>query len=113
LKTALVLWTLALCGVFLVLPYVATLENKALAVAAARAYLGVPDLVAFSVFHAALLLAVAMVVGQWGAWKLGLGTPLIVALLTCRPAPEKTLPTLLIAFTLGIRRAPVRNCRRR
>jgi hypothetical protein len=58
-------------------------------------------LLAFSTFQAALLLAVAVVVGQWAAWKLGLGTPLIVALLTCRPAPEKTLPTLLLAFTLG------------
>jgi len=113
LKTALVLWTLALCGVFLVIPYVATLENKALAAAAARSHLGVRDLLAFSVLQAVLLLALAVVVGQWAAWKLGLGTPLIVALLTCRPAPEKTLPTLLIAFTLGIRRAPVRNCRRR
>ena len=94
--------TLALCGVFLVLPYVATLENKELAAAAARAHLGVRDLLAFSVFQAALLLAVAVPVGQWAAWQLGLGTPLIVALLTCRPAPEKTLLTLLIAFTLGI-----------
>ena len=102
LKTALVLWTLGLCGVLLVLPYVATLENKALAAAAARANLEVRDLLAISVVQAALLLAVAVVVGQWAAWRLGLGTPLIVALLTCRPAPKKTLSTLLIAFALGI-----------
>ena len=102
LRTALVLWTLALCGVFLVLPYVATLENKALAAAAARTHLEVRNLLAFSVLQAALLLAVAVVVGQWAAWKLGLGTPLIVALLTRRPAPERTLSTLLVAFTLGI-----------
>ena len=102
LRTALVLWTSALCGVFLVLPYLATLENKALAAAAARTHLEVRDLLAFSVLQAALLLAVAVVVGQWAAWKLGLGTPLIVALLTHRPAPEGTLSTLLVAFTLGI-----------
>src|SRR5262245_51908476 len=36
LKTALVLWVSALCGVFLVLPYAAALENSALAAAAAR-----------------------------------------------------------------------------
>ena len=102
LKTALVLWSLALCGVFLVLPYVATLENKALAAAAARAHLGVWELLAFSVLQAALLLALAVLVGQWAAWKLGLGVPLIVALLTGRPAPENTLPTLLMAFALGI-----------
>jgi hypothetical protein len=47
-------------------------------------------------------LAVAVLVGQWAARKLGLGVPLIVALLTGRPAPENTLPTLLMAFALGI-----------
>jgi hypothetical protein len=102
LKTALVLWTLALCGVFLVLPYVATFENKALAAAGARAHVGVWHLLAISIVQAALLLAVAVMVGQWAAWKLGLGTPLIEALLSCRPTPEKTLRTLLFAFALGI-----------
>src|SRR5262245_52131201 len=102
LKTALVLWVLALCGVFLVLPYVATLENSALAAAAARAHLEVRELLAISVAQTAVLLAIAVVVGQWAAWKLRLGTPLIAALLTCRPAPEKTLSTLLTAFALGI-----------
>ena len=43
-----------------------------------------------------------MVVGQWAARKLGLGTPLITALLTRRPAPENTLSTLIVAFALGI-----------
>jgi hypothetical protein len=102
LKTALVLWVLALCGVFLVLPYVATIKNKALGVAAARAHLEMRELLAISVAQTAVLLAIAVVVGQWAAWKLGLGTPLIAALLTCRPAQEKTLSTLLIAFALGI-----------
>jgi membrane protease YdiL (CAAX protease family) len=50
----------------------------------------------------AVLLAIAVVVGQWAARKLGLGTPLIAALLTRRPAPEKTVSTLLIAVALGI-----------
>ena len=102
LRTALVLWILALCGVFLVLPYVATLENKAFAAAAARAHVEVRDLLAISVVQAAVLLAVAVAIGQWAAWKLCLGTPLIVAVVTRRPAPEKTLPTLFIAFMLGI-----------
>src|SRR5262249_23571064 len=75
LKTALVLWVLALCGVFLVLPYVATLANSALAAAAARAHLEVRELLAISVAQTAVLLAIAVVVGQWAAWKLRLGTP--------------------------------------
>jgi CAAX prenyl protease-like protein len=102
LKTALVLWVLALCGVFLVLPYVATLENEALAAAAAHTQLEVRELLAISVAQTAVLLAIAVIVGQWAARKLGLGTPLIAAILTRRPAPEKTLSTLLIAFALGI-----------
>src|SRR5262249_31669929 len=81
LKTAFVLWVLALCGAFLVLPYVATLENEALAAAAARTHLDVRELLAISVAQTVVLLAIAVVVGQWAARKLGLGTPLIAALL--------------------------------
>ena len=93
---------LALCGELLVLPYVATLENKALAVAASRTHLEVRQLLAISVAHSAVLFGIAAVGGLWAAWKLGLGTPLIAALLTRRSAPGKTLSTLFIAFALGI-----------
>jgi hypothetical protein len=79
-----------------------TLENKVLAAAAARTHIEVRDLLAISVAQTAVLLAIALVVGQWAARKLGLGTPLIAALLTRRPAPEKTVSTLLIAVALGI-----------
>jgi hypothetical protein len=102
LKTALVLWVLALCGALLVLPYVAALENKPLAAAAERHHFEVRELLAISVAQTAVLLALAVALGQWAAGKLGLGTPLVAALVTRRPAPEKTLPTLLIAFALGI-----------
>ncbi len=102
LKTTLVLWTLGLCGAFLVLPYVATLENKALVAAAARAHLQVKELLAISIVQTAVLLAIVVAVGQWAAWKVGLGTPLIVALLTRNPAPEKMPSTLLLALALGV-----------
>jgi Type II CAAX prenyl endopeptidase Rce1-like len=101
LKTAVVLWVLALCGAFLALPYVATLEHKALAAAAVRTHLEVRELLAISVAQTAVLLAIAAVAGQWAARKLGLGTPLIAAFLTRRPAPERTPSTLSIAFALG------------
>jgi hypothetical protein len=101
-KTAFVLWILALCGVFLVLPYAATLENKALAVAAARTHLNVWELLAISVVQTAILLAIAVILGQWAARKLRLGTPLIAALLTGRSKPKRSLWTLLVAFALGI-----------
>ena len=89
LKTVLVLWVLALCGVFLVLPYVATLENETLAAAAARTHLEVWELLAISVAQTAVLLAIAVVVGQWAARKLGLGSPLIATLLTRRQCAKK------------------------
>jgi hypothetical protein len=101
LKTAVVLWVVALCGAFLALPYVATLEHKALAAAAVRTHLEVRELLAISVTQTAVLLAIAAVAGQWAARKLGLGTPLIAAFLTRRPAPERTPSTLSIAFALG------------
>src|SRR5262249_41614824 len=59
------------------------------------------------VVQTAVLLAIVVVVGQWAAWKVGLGTPLIVALLTRNPAPEKTPSTLLLAFALGVATALV------
>ncbi len=102
LKTALVLWGSALCGVFLVLPYVTTLESRALAEAAVRSHLNVKALLAISLIQSAVLLAIAVVVGLWAARKLGLGTPLIDALLLRRPPPNKTLSTLLIAVVVGI-----------
>jgi hypothetical protein len=101
-KTAVVLWISALCGVFLVLPYVATLENKALAAAAARTHLKVGELLTISVVQTAILLAIAVILGQWAARKLGLGTPLIAAFLARRSAPERSLSMLVVALALGI-----------
>jgi hypothetical protein len=106
-KTAFVLWILALCGVFLVLPYATTLENRALAATAARTHLKVWELLAISVVQTAILLAIAVILGQWAARKLRLGTPLIAALLTGGSKPERSLSTLLVAFALGIMTALV------
>jgi hypothetical protein len=88
--------------VFLVLPYVTTLENKALAAAALRTHLKVGELIAISVVQTAVLLAIAVILGQWAARKLGLGTPLIEALLAGRSVSGRLLSTLLVALALGI-----------
>jgi hypothetical protein len=101
-RTAFILWVAALCGVFLVLPYVATLENEALAAAGSRTDLKVGELLAISVVQTAILLATAVILGQWAARKLGLGTPLIAALLAGRSVPERSLSRLLVALALGV-----------
>jgi hypothetical protein len=102
LKTALVLWILALCGALLVLPYVAALENEALAAATARTHFKMRELLTISVVQTAVLLAIAVIMGQWAAQKIGLGTPLIKALLTRNRVPEEMLSTLLSAFAIGV-----------
>jgi hypothetical protein len=101
-RTALVLWLMALCGITLVFPYVATLEHKALAAAAARTHLDVGMLLLISGAQSAVLFAVAVVAGLWAARKLGLATPILEALLTRRALPQRTLPTLLIALAVGV-----------
>jgi len=81
---------------------VATLENKALAAAAARTRFDVRTLLAISFAQSAVLLAIAVVTGLWASRKLGLETPLIAAYLSHRAVPEKTRSTLLIAIALGV-----------
>src|SRR5262249_42276909 len=55
-----------------------------------------------SVVQTAVLLAIAVILGQWAARKLGLGTPLIEALLAGRSVSGRLLSTLLVALALGI-----------
>ena len=100
-RTALALWLLALCGVALVMPYVAVLEHSVLAAAAARARLDVRLLLLASSVQSAVLLAVAVAAGLWAARKLDLGTPLLDAALIRGPLPARTLSTLLIALAIG------------
>jgi len=78
------------------------LGNKALAVAAARTHLKVGELLSISVVQTAILLAIAVILGQWAARKLSLRTPLIAALLAGSSKPKRSLSTLLVAFALGI-----------
>jgi hypothetical protein len=99
--TAFVLWVLALCGVFLVLPYAATLENKALAATAARTHLKVWELLAISVVQTAILLAICGHPRSVGSTKTKARDALIAALLTGKSKPKRSLSTLLVAFVLG------------
>jgi hypothetical protein len=102
LKIALFLLALSFCGALLVMPYVAALESKALAAAAARAHIEVWQALTISISQSAVLLTAAVFAGLWAARQLALRTPLLEALFTAKPLPERTLITLLLAFALGI-----------
>jgi membrane protease YdiL (CAAX protease family) len=101
-KTALVLWALSLIGALLILPYVATLESKALAAAVARTHLSLTALLALSTAQTAVLLAIAVSIGLLASRRLGLSTPLIDAWLLKSSAPKYTPFTLLLAVALGV-----------
>ncbi len=102
LKTALVLWILALCGMALVLPYALHIEAKVLAEAAARKGLEPAVLLAISLAQSAILFAIAAFAGLWAARKLGLGAPVIEAWLTRSALPKWTAWTLIFAVLVGV-----------
>ena len=102
LKTAFVVWLLGVIGGIMVLPYVASLEPKAIAAAAARYHIAPYQVMALSIAQTAVFLAVAVVVGLWAARKVGLGTPLLAALFSRNPAPKHTGWTLLLAVVAGV-----------
>ena len=101
-RVALVLWVIALAGAGLVLPYVATLERNALVKAAAHTHLSLWQLLAASALQSAILLGVAVVLGLWAANRLGLGAPLISALVNRLPPPRAAILTLLFSFAIGL-----------
>jgi hypothetical protein len=106
-KIGLSLFALSVCGALLVLPYVASLEGKALALAAQRAHVEIWQALAISLAQSVVLLGIAVFAGLWASRQLDLRTPLFTALYSAQPVPERTLQTLLLAFGLGIATAVV------
>jgi membrane protease YdiL (CAAX protease family) len=106
-KIGLSLFALSVCGALLILPYVAALEGKALALAAQRAHVEIWQALAISVAQSVVLLGVAVFAGLWASRQLDLRTPLFSALFSTGRVPERTLQTLLLAFGLGIATALV------
>lgn len=100
-RTAVVLWGLGMVGMVLVLPYVATLEAKALAATAAQKGIAVWILLALSLAQTAVLLIVAAFAGLWAARALGLGAPLLTSLLYGTPKPARMISSFLVSAVVG------------
>ncbi len=86
----------------LAVPYIAALLDVGLQAASARTHLSVPVLLVLSVAQSIGLLGVAVFAGQWAAWKLGLGAPLIAMLVLKQPWPPQAPRLLLSCVVIGV-----------
>jgi hypothetical protein len=102
LSTGLVLLGLGLVGALLVLPYVASMEGKALSAVAIKKGMSIAALLGISVAQTTFLLSVAVFGGLWAARKLELGAPLIDAWLSHGALPRRLGLTLLFAVVAGL-----------
>ena len=101
-RTGLFLWLAAIFGVICVFPYALALAPESIESAAQQ--LGVPTSAAFaiSIIQSALILGLMTYTGLWAAGKLGLGAPLVEALVYKRALPYKFRLRGVQAIALGV-----------
>ncbi|MGA7713649.1 MAG: CPBP family glutamic-type intramembrane protease [Rhizomicrobium sp.] len=102
LKTAVVLWLLALCGVACVLPFALSVQGDTLNALAAQKHMDPRMLLAASLAQSVLFIGGAVFLGLWSARKIGLGAPLFSAWLYRNPLPAGTFSRLSIAVVCGV-----------
>jgi len=102
LKKALFLWTLAVVGAVLALPYTVALEHGAVIAAAQQKHMSTGMLLSLSVGQSLVILAVAVSAGLWAAGKLGLRTPLVDAVVFRTRTAAGSYVTLLFAAAAGV-----------
>ena len=102
LSNAAVLWLGGLLGAIAVIPYSLAINPDGLARAAAESGLTASTLLILSMVQSGVLLALMTLAGLWAAQKLGLGVPLIEALLGGNPLPAGTAAHVRSAVFLGI-----------
>ena len=100
-RTAAVLWLLGIAGAAAAMPCVGRLESKVLAARAAKLHLTTIQIYAIGIGEAALLIAVAVLLGLFAARKVGLGVPLIGALVSGQGLPKNWFATLILALIAG------------
>lgn len=80
-RTCFYLWLAAVLGAICVLPYAMALTPGGLGNAAQRVGIPIPAIIAISTIQSAVILSVMTFAGLWAARKLGLGAPLVDALI--------------------------------
>jgi membrane protease YdiL (CAAX protease family) len=101
-RTGLYLWLAGVFGAICVLPYAVELAPAAFDAAAQQ--LGIPTsaVIGISIAQSALLLAFATFTGLWAARKLGLGAPLVDALIRKEALPHSSGRIAVRAIVLGV-----------
>ncbi len=101
-KTAAVLWAGGLVGVIAVIPFSLSLQGDRLRETIAQTGLPSSALIAISIGQGALFLAVAVALGLWATRKIGLGAPLVEAVLERDALPGWTGRALRQAALIGV-----------
>lgn len=101
-RTGLFLWLAGVFGAICVLPYVMALTPAVLD--AASEQLGIPTsaMIGISIIQSALILGFATFTGLWAARKLGLGAPLVDALIRKEVLPHSARQIAVRAIVLGV-----------
>lgn len=100
-RTGLALWIAAFVGAICLFPYALALAPETLDRAAQQLELPIPAIIAISLLQSAFTLGFATFVGLWAARKLGLGAPLVDAILQHEISPYSVRRVGSLAIALG------------
>ena len=100
--TGLYLWLAGVFGAICVLPYVMALDPAALDDAAQQLGISKSAMIGITIIQSALILGFATFTGLWAARKLGLGAPLVDALIRKEVLPHNARRIALRAAVLGV-----------
>ncbi len=100
-RTGLYLWLAGVFGAICVLPYAMTLTPAAIDDAVQQLGIPISAVIGISIIQSALLLGIATLTGLWAARKLGLGAPIIDALIRKEVLPHSSRQFAVRAIVLG------------
>lgn len=100
-RSGFILWFAATVGAICVLPYMFALAPEALDEAVNQTGIPVVLIVGISIFQSALLLGFMTFTGLWAAKKIGLGAPILDALVNKAPLAADTRKSAIGSIGLG------------